>query len=82
MLNLDPNDLAQTYVSAALSANMLRDQGEISKAARLESLARTIVRELLASGDQGEELFNELLTHEYPAVRALCLAHRAEADHS
>lgn len=80
MLNLDPNALARTCVSAALSANLLRDEGEVSKAARLESLARTIVRELLASGDEGAEVLKELLAHDSPAVRALCHSQRISDD--
>jgi len=46
MLNLEPAELKKTYQSALLSAELLRRSGETSKAARLESLARIIERQL------------------------------------
>lgn len=46
MLNLEPTDLRTTYVSALASAELLRREGETAKAARVESLARIIAREL------------------------------------
>jgi hypothetical protein len=46
MLNLDPIEQKETYRSAVLSAELLRQCGEVAKAARLESLARSLAREI------------------------------------
>ena len=46
MLNLEPADLRNTWRAALASADLLRREGDITKAARVESLARILVREL------------------------------------
>ena len=79
MLNLEPNDLAGTCVSAVLSATMAREAGETERAARLESLAHAIARELLAQGERGKAVLESLKRHDSAAVRAVCHAHRANA---
>lgn len=46
MLNLESTDLRITYRAALASAELLRRSGDPAKAARVESLARMIAREL------------------------------------
>lgn len=77
MLNLNPNDLGGICVSAVLSASMARQAGETDRAARLESLAHAIARDLLCQGERGKQVLETLQRHDSPDVRALCHSHRA-----
>ena len=57
MLNLDPTDLRKTYQAAIASAELLRRSGEEAKAARVDSLARMVLRQLerSAAADKADE---------------------------
>ncbi|HEY0788394.1 MAG TPA: hypothetical protein VGE86_07100 [Thermoanaerobaculia bacterium] len=46
MLNAEPRELENIHRSAVESAALLRRSGETAKAARVESLARIVAREL------------------------------------
>jgi hypothetical protein len=50
MMNLDLTELRNTYLSARESAELLRKAGETAKAARVESLARLLAREIERRG--------------------------------
>lgn len=50
MLNLDLTELRNTYLSARASAEMLRSEGQTAKAARVDSLARLLAREIERRG--------------------------------
>jgi hypothetical protein len=50
MLNLDLTELRNTYLTARASAELLRSEGQSAKAARVESLARLLARELERRG--------------------------------
>jgi hypothetical protein len=50
MLNAEPRELEDIYRSAVESAALLRRSGEPAKAARVESLARIVARELARCG--------------------------------
>ena len=51
MLNLEPAELRNTWRTALASAELLRREGEMAKAARVESLARIVERELARRGE-------------------------------
>lgn len=50
MLNLDLTELRNTYLSARASAELLRNEGQTAKAARVDSLARLLAREIERRG--------------------------------
>ncbi|MCA1734517.1 MAG: hypothetical protein LC732_13090 [Acidobacteria bacterium] len=50
MMNLDITELRNTYLSARASAELLRSAGETAKAARVDSLARLVAREIERRG--------------------------------
>jgi hypothetical protein len=55
MLNLDPTDLRKTYQAAIASAELHPLSGEDAKAARVDSLARMILRQLEKNAASREE---------------------------
>jgi len=50
MMNLDLTELRNTYLSARASAELLRSEGQTAKAARVDSLARLLAREIERRG--------------------------------